>query len=429
MSIKIIATSDLHIGKKVTGIEGSGPELSTREIWKRIVDHAINSKIDVLALAGDIVDHNNRYFEAVAPLQSAFKQLRESNIHVFMVAGNHDFDVLPQILKSNEFNNVHLIGENGTWEVCVFTKGAETLQFVGWSFPSQFYPKDPTDSLDELSIDTSIPAIGLLHGEIGIRGSIYAPINLSALQNSRIGTWIVGHIHKPDVWSENPYIFYPGSPLALNPKETGTHGPLMIKVENGIVGGPLPLFNSTIRFEKLEIDVSEAVTEESFRMTATASMMKMNEALRPQLDGVSRIVYDVELTGTHEDILHLEEWSNRMSVATDHGNIGETIVSVRKVETSVKPSISNLEILAVQSSPAGILAQIILNINKGDDSPLIIDLLKEWKIKQNEIRLSDTYRPLRNQDGPEEDPDKLGRQSILKESIRLLGTLLQQNRK
>ena len=400
------------------------PEKSGR----RLVEHAISNKIDVLALAGDIVDHDNRYFEAVAPLQSAFKQLRENNIQVFMVAGNHDFDVLPQILKSNEFNNVHLLGENGTWEVCHFTKGAETVQFVGWSFPSQYYTKDPTDSLGELKIDSAIPVIGLLHCEIGVAGSQYAPINPNAMQNSRIGTWIVGHIHKPNVWSENPYIFYPGSPLALNPKETGPHGPLLIKVENGIVGGPSPLFNSAIRFEKLEIDVSEAGTEETFRMTATASMMKMNEALRQHLGGVSRLVYDVELTGTHEDIVHLEAWSDNMTAATDHGNVGETIVSVRKVVTSVKPSIGNLETLAVQSSPAGILAQIILSINNGDDSPMIIDLLKDWKIKQNEIRLSDTYHPLRNQDGTDEDPDIQGREYILKESIRLLGTLMQQNR-
>ena len=429
MSVKIIATSDLHIGRKVTGIEGGGQELSSRAIWKRIVGHAISNKIDVIALAGDIVDHNNRYFEAVAPLLSAFSQLKEKGIQVYLVAGNHDFDVLPQILQSNQFDNVHMLGANGTWEVKTFSKDNESIQFAGWSFPSQYYSKDPTESLGELKTDTSIPAIGLLHGEIGIQGSIYAPVSLSALQNSRIGTWIIGHIHKPDVWCENPYIFYPGSPLALNPKETGPHGPWLITVENGFTGVPTPLFNSSIRFEKLEIDVSEAVTDDLFRMKATDSILKMNEKLRPHLGGVSRLVYDVELTGTHEDIGHLEAWAGAMADATDHGISGETIVSVRKVETSVKPSVGNLEALAEQSSPAGLLAQIILGINKNEESLLINDLLKDWKIKQNEIRLSDAYRPLRNQDGSVEDPDYQGRQYLLKESIRLLGTLLQQNRK
>ena len=111
MSIKIIATSDLHIGRKATGIEGGGPELSTREIWKRMVDYAIRNNIDALALAGDIVDHNNRYFEAVAPLLSAFALLKEKEIQVFMVAGNHDFDVLPQILQSNNFDK-YLVEQN-----------------------------------------------------------------------------------------------------------------------------------------------------------------------------------------------------------------------------------------------------------------------------------------------------------------------------
>ena len=429
MSIKIIATSDLHIGRKATGIEGGGPELSTREIWKRMVDYAIRNNIDALALAGDIVDHNNRYFEAVAPLLSAFALLKEKEIQVFMVAGNHDFDVLPQILQSNNFDNVHMLGTNGTWEVQLFEKNGERVQFAGWSFPSQYWTKDPTAGLDELRTDSSITAIGLLHGEIGIQGSVYAPISLSALQNSGIGTWIVGHIHKPDVWCEKPYIFYPGSPLALNPKETGAHGPLLIELENGITNRPSLLFNSDIRFEKIDIDVSEASTEELFRMRATNLIMKRNEELRPDLGGVSHLVYDVELTGNHENIMGLESWSGSMTAATDYGITGDTTVYVRKVTSSVRPSIGNLEALAGQSSPAGFLAQIILGITTGEESPLVAALINEWKIKQNEIRLSDTYMPLRNQEEPAEDPDSLGRKYLLKESTRLLGTLLQQNRK
>src|SRR5690554_5979131 len=106
MALTILATGDIHIGKKSSGIKHNTEESATKYTWSRIVDYAIKSKVDILALTGDIIDQDNRYFEAIGPLQAGFEKLKQANISVFMVAGNHDFDVLPQLVNSERYNNV-----------------------------------------------------------------------------------------------------------------------------------------------------------------------------------------------------------------------------------------------------------------------------------------------------------------------------------
>ena len=88
MAIKILATGDLHIGKKISSSVYDTGGLSAKDTWKRIVDWSIDNDVDIIALTGDIVDRDNRYFEAFGPLQSGFKKLKEKGIQVYMVAGN-----------------------------------------------------------------------------------------------------------------------------------------------------------------------------------------------------------------------------------------------------------------------------------------------------------------------------------------------------
>ncbi len=58
MSITILATGDIHIGKQSSSIPQNSDEIATKSTWSRIVDYAIDHKIDVLALTGDIVDQD-----------------------------------------------------------------------------------------------------------------------------------------------------------------------------------------------------------------------------------------------------------------------------------------------------------------------------------------------------------------------------------
>ena len=103
MAITVLATGDIHIGKKSSSIFQDAEESATKYSWFRIVDYAIKHEVDVLALTGDVVDRDNRYFEAIGPLQTGFEKLKSAGIAVYMISGNHDFDVLSQLVDSKKY--------------------------------------------------------------------------------------------------------------------------------------------------------------------------------------------------------------------------------------------------------------------------------------------------------------------------------------
>src|SRR5690625_3861738 len=134
-SIRILATADLHLGKSSSHITGS--HASTKFTLNKITEYCVDQKVDVLLLSGDIVDWDNRFFEAYGPLQESFDRLGRHGIKIYLVAGNHDFNVLPQIISTGDNTHVHLLGENQQWEVQEFKKNGQTIQFVGWSFANR----------------------------------------------------------------------------------------------------------------------------------------------------------------------------------------------------------------------------------------------------------------------------------------------------
>jgi exonuclease SbcD len=169
MPIRILATADLHLGKASADV--SGHFAATKHTWETVVNWAIAHAVDVVALCGDIVDRDNRYFEAVGPLQDGLEKLGKNGIEVFMVSGNHDHDVLPGILRSRQLDNVHLLGANGTWELYSYTKAGETIQFAGWSFPRLIVQESAMTGWQLPGHDPNYPVIGLLHGDIDKTGS------------------------------------------------------------------------------------------------------------------------------------------------------------------------------------------------------------------------------------------------------------------
>ena len=77
MNVKILTTADLHIGRTSSGAEQIGDCSSTRNTWKRLTEYAISNNIQVVAMAGDIVEHANHYFEAASALEAGLSNLDE----------------------------------------------------------------------------------------------------------------------------------------------------------------------------------------------------------------------------------------------------------------------------------------------------------------------------------------------------------------
>lgn len=425
--MNILVSADLHLGKQSSNMKKGEMESSVTFTWQRMTDHVIENRMDALVLAGDIIDRDNRFFEAIGPVQKAFDKLDAVGIPVVMVSGNHDFDVLPEIIRNRNYDHVHLLGEKGKWESRIVDTRNGRLQFLGWSFPLQHVMEDPLVQLQDsdLDLDPNLPTVGLLHGDLFDRKSHYAPLDQAGFPLGIAQAWVIGHIHKPEIIKErDPLILYPGSPQALSPKETGPHGSFLLSLEGKNANArQVPL--SPVRYEQLQIDITDAENESEFRNRITQGLFDDVRGRVEELDMVTHIVYDILLTGRHSSMRNLEIWSG-LTEEFESEIVSETVVKVRKIVNDTEPIVENLAELANQPTPPGILAKAILDLEAGKSSRFLEELISELKDTIGNVNRSRTYQPLIRFDEHLPESDETARTLLLRESRHLLGELISQ---
>lgn len=238
--MKILFSGDLHLGRCSSRLPQGADrrDFSCSSTWDEIVNLAINRDAGLVLLSGDIVDENDKFFDAIGPLERGLQKLVEHEIRTLAVAGNHDFDVLSRLAYALDPAKFLLLGQDGRWQRETITENGQPLLYVdGWSFPNQ-YVKD-TPILDySFEPDAGIPTLVLVHGELDKPDSFYAPLSLLQMRQFDVTGWLIGHIHTPhyEEAPSQPFVLNPGSPQAMDPGETGRHGPWIIELgEDGTV--------------------------------------------------------------------------------------------------------------------------------------------------------------------------------------------------
>lgn len=85
--MKILHTSDLHIGKYIGTYD---LKEDTEYVLNQVVDTAIRERVEVVLISGDIFDRPNPSEEAIKMYISFLKGLLDKNIKVIAISGNHD---------------------------------------------------------------------------------------------------------------------------------------------------------------------------------------------------------------------------------------------------------------------------------------------------------------------------------------------------
>jgi DNA repair exonuclease SbcCD nuclease subunit len=267
--------------------------------------------------------------------------------------------------------------------------------------------------------------VGLLHGDLYDKKSQYAPLDMSGFPAKEIQAWVIGHIHKPDLLqSVNPMIFYPGSPQALSSKEPGAHGASLLTIDGQSVTSK-PVLLSPVRYDTLHLDVSGIDDKTQFRTRLTERMDDFVQQRFEELEQVSYQIFNVELTGYHQDLNELESWTD-LADQLEQQMEPEILVSIRKVTNHAKPAVENIEELAQQPTPPGLLAQLIIDLESGNSSDLLASLIANHREELRRANRSATYRPLNRFGDQESDNEEASRDMLLRESRQLLSELLSQ---
>jgi DNA repair exonuclease SbcCD nuclease subunit len=263
--MRIIHAADLHLDSPLRGLmpyEGApvaAVREATRHAFERLIAFSIESKASLVLLAGDLYDGDWRDFSTGLFFAKEMSRLREANVRVVIVRGNHD--AASQITRSLKLpENVHELSARKPETVLFEHLG---VAVHGRSFPeravtddlSREYPQ-PVDGLVNF---------GLLHtcldGRVGHEP--YAPCKLEALRAHGYDYWALGHVHQREVLSRDPWVVFPGNLQGRHVREPGAKGATVIDVDHGRIESVEPVAFDVVRWVETFVDVppSASITD------------------------------------------------------------------------------------------------------------------------------------------------------------------------
>ncbi len=392
--MKLLCTADVHIGRRPSRLPSHVDcrPLSCGEAWGRIVDLAIEEKVDLVAVAGDLVDRANRFYEAAGPVELGIRRLAHAGIATVMVAGNHDHDVLPWLLEGFGPEEARLLGKGGAWERFTLERRGEVLHVDGWSFPDGSVQTSPLSTYPFAA--DGAPVLGLLHADLDQARSRYAPVSLADLRPRAPALWLLGHVHASRLMEEpgSASVLYPGSPQAMDPGEAGAHGVWIAEVGPGRTSSCRMVPLSSVRYGTVEVSV-DGLTD------ASEVDLRVVDAVRAELrraaDESAQLRYlSCRLRLVGRTPLH-RALEDRLRGVCEELSLpyGEATAFVEEVEVRTAPERDLVALAAGQGAPA-VLARLVADLSAEDPADGPEELLREAARRADLVKRAKPYLAL-----------------------------------
>ena len=361
----LVHAADLHLGAPLQSLGGQ----ASSEVAEQIRDHAaralddlielvVAEEAEILVLAGDIYDEAEYDVGAQLRFVKGLRRLTDHGVSVFLTHGNHDplvrnFQLaaaLPDevvVFQAGEVQ-AHSVQLSSGHEVTVagvsFGKQAETSNLA-----KRFYdhPFDPART------------VGVLHANVGsdAQHGPYAPCSVADLEQSPVGYWALGHIHKRQAndLGSGRWWAYSGNLQGRNTKTTecGPKGALVVPILSGGFGEPEFKPCDRVRFERIEVDVTDrSDLDEAFDAVEEALEVSKSEAAgRPV---VARIEF-VGSTPAHEQ---LSTEHHLLELVQQRLGVDQIAAVIAKVAVSTSAVVSREQVLERNNLQSALLERV-----------------------------------------------------------------------
>ncbi len=367
---RLLCVGDIHLGRRPSRV----PDLSDHGVnsgdltpvaaWRRVVDIAIEQRVAAVVLAGDVVEADNQFFEAYGPLQAGVQRLVAAGIPVVAVAGNHDVQVLPRL--ADEIPGFKLLGRGGVWEQHVIAVGGVPIvRLLGWSFPQKVVTSSPLDTVPAPADD--LPTVGVLHCDLDVRDSRYAPVTTAALAAAPGDAWLLGHIHAPSAREGRAPRGYLGSLCSLDPGETGTHGAWLLDV-NGVHDVAISrLYISPLRWEPVDVDIADLGHPDDLEGAVAGAVQAVAARIADTVGETRAVGCRVRLVGASSLHRAIVASLDRKDPTKLRALIGACVYFVESVVDDARQAI-DLAVVAQGTDPPGLLARMLREIEANTEA-------------------------------------------------------------
>ncbi|MBU0985614.1 MAG: DNA repair exonuclease [Proteobacteria bacterium] len=363
---KFLHAADIHIDSPMHQLdlyEGAPAEefrQATRRAFENLIHLAILEKVAFVLIAGDLYDGDWRDYNTGLYLVSQITKLRNAEIPVFIIAGNHD--AASKITKKLRLpDNVTLFPAD---KPSTIRLEKPDVAIHGQSFASPSVKKDLSSHYPE-GVKGCFN-IGLLHtcatGRDGHEP--YAPCTAAGLSGKGYDYWALGHAHRYEVLLEDPLIVFSGNTQGRHIRETGPKGCVLVTVNRS--GRPEIEFKpiDVVRWEVLVVDAHGA--ESGYDLVDRFSHKL--EALLDENQGMPlsvRLKIEGE-TPAHDNIMSdIERWVSEFRAAALE--TGEGKIWVEKTRFNLTKPVSDTP-FEHPSEAIGELLNLFEELKKDDNA-------------------------------------------------------------
>ena len=355
--MKFIHAADIHLDSALHGLEryeGAPVEeirSATRRAFDNLIELAIDEQAAFVLLVGDLYDGDWKDYNTGLYFVERMGRLRDAGIRVFIVAGNHD--AVSQITKHLRLpDNVTLFSTRKPERVVLDDLG---VSICGQGFATRAVTDDISQGYPQG--DPQLLNIGLLHtcldGKPGHEP--YAPCTVDGLRSKGYQYWALGHVHKREEVSQDPWIVFPGNIQGRHIREIGPKGCTLVTVNAGEIVVVEHRDLDVMRWSICELDVSAAETVDDI-------YEQVREGLQLALDAAEGRPVAVRLVLYGACSAHLklhaerERWIQEYrALATGLGGAG---IWLEKISIKTRPVISTDEVLERDDALSGLLRAI-----------------------------------------------------------------------
>lgn len=388
--MKFIHAADIHLDSPLRGLEryeGAPVQAlrgATRKALENLVDLALEQAVAFVLIAGDLYDGDWKDYNTGLFFVRQMGRLQAADIDVYVVAGNHDAaSQITRVLQPPK--NVHLFATRAPESIVREDLG---VAIHGQGFATRAITKDLTQAYPQAHTD--LFNLGLLHTSLDGRPghATYAPCSLDGLRTRGYDYWALGHVHRHEIISRDPWVIFPGNLQGRHIRESGIKGCCLVELDEGRVSSVTHYPLDLARWHDCAVDLTGACTlEDVYDRTGAA----LNAALA-QADG-RLLAVRLRLRGAcsaHARIRAAREqvinncraiastvggeaiWIEQIRIATHHGQRASEALAREDVFGGLLRAIRDLELDAHQLETLGtefadLTAKLPPELRTGDD--------------------------------------------------------------
>jgi exonuclease SbcD len=279
MGFKFIHAADIHLDSPLRGLSSyeSAPveqlRGATRDAFKQLVTTAIEDQVSFVVLAGDLYDGAWKDYNTGIFFAQQMGRLDKAGIRVYVLYGNHDAE--SEMTKSLKMpDNVQVFSSRSP-EIHKLEELKVALH--GRSFPNRAV--DENFAATYMAPVKDFYNIGVLHTALEgyAEHTTYAPCTRDELHAKGYEYWALGHVHEFEKWEGSSTIVFPGNLQGRHIRETGRKGAVTVTVDDSGRSVIERLYLSVLRWEKLNVDVSDCTSLDAVARKVTRGLSRLLE--------------------------------------------------------------------------------------------------------------------------------------------------------